>query len=155
MTSIRVLARRAFVVAAVVLSLAVGAMAVRAAAVWTQASAPLTVAPESASALTQRLADEQTRSAALEQHLAELAAQTDQLSTALQSANDRIAADAKTAKTLKDKLAAAKKRLQAMNRATVQTPARAAAPAKSSGGGGGCGSSGGGGEPGEGGSDDG
>jgi septal ring factor EnvC (AmiA/AmiB activator) len=139
MIGLRLLARRAVVVVAVILSLAVGAMAVRAAAVWTQASAPLTVAPESVAALTQRLADEQARSAALEEHLTTLTAQTEELTVALKSATDRIAKDAKTAKALRDKLAAAKRKLAAMNRAAGRSSARVATSASASGGGGGGG----------------
>src|SRR4249920_2906137 len=101
MIELRLLARRAMVV------VAVGAMAVRAAAVWTESSAPLTVAPGSVASLTQRLADDQARSAALEEQLAALTAQTEDLTAALKSATDRIAKDAKTARTMRVKLAAA------------------------------------------------
>ncbi len=137
MIELRLLARRTMVVVAVVLSLAVGAMAVRAAAVWTEASAPLTVAPESVSSLTQRLADEQARSAALEEHLTALTAQTEELTAALKSATDRIAKDARTAKTLRDKLAAAKKKLAAMNRAAGRSSGKTATAATAPSGGGG------------------
>jgi hypothetical protein len=116
MNRLRLLLRRGMVVSAVVLSLSVGSLAVRAAAVWTEAAAPLTVAPLPATALTQRLADEQARSSALTDQIAALTAQTAQLQTALSSANQRIVSDAKTAKILRDKLAAAKKKLAALNR---------------------------------------
>ncbi|MEO8230064.1 MAG: hypothetical protein ABI628_09930 [Chloroflexota bacterium] len=127
-----ILLRRAAVIAAVVISLSVGALAVRAAAAWTAASAPLTVAPVSAAALVQKLADEQDRSAALEQQLSALSAQTTELTAALKAADERIASDAQTAKTLRDKLASARKKLLAMNRA-AQRPARPAAAATSAG----------------------
>jgi septal ring factor EnvC (AmiA/AmiB activator) len=113
-TPIRVVVRRAMVIVAVVLSLTVGAMAVQAAAVWTESSAPLTVAPVSASTLVQRLSDEQARAAALEDQISALTEQTSQLTAALRTATDRIARDATTAKTLRDKLAAAKKKLSAL-----------------------------------------
>ena len=126
------LLRRAAVIAAVVLSLSVGALAVRAAAAWTAASAPLTVAPVSAAALAQKLADEQDRSAALEQQLSALTAQTTELTAGLKAADERIASDAQTAKTLRDKLASARKKLLALNRAAAQRAARSA-PATSAG----------------------
>ena len=113
-TPVRVLARRGMVIVAVVLSLTVGAMAVQAAAVWTESSAPLTVAPVSASTLVQRLSDEQARAAALEDQISALTEQTAQLTAALRTATDRIARDAKNAKTLRDKLAAAKRKLTAL-----------------------------------------
>ena len=148
--TVRMLLRRATIVAAVALTLSIGGLAVRAAAVWTAASAPLTVAPESATGLAQQLADEQARSAALEQQLTALADQTTDLTAALQTASERIASDAQTAKTLRDKLAAARKRLAAMVRATrPAATSPAAAPARSGGGGGG-GEPGDSGEPGDG-----
>lgn len=106
--------RRLMIVVAVVFSLTVGAMAVEAAAVWTESSAPLTVAPVSASSLVQQLTDEQTRAAALEQQINALTDQTGQLTAALKDANARIVQDARTAKTLRDQLAAAKKKLSAL-----------------------------------------
>lgn len=123
------LLRRAGIIAAVVLSLSVGALAVRAAAAWTAASAPLTIAPVSAAALAQKLADEQDRSAALEQQLSALTAQTSELTAALKAADERIASDAQTARTLRDKLASARKKLLAMNRDARQ--AATSAPARS------------------------
>lgn len=153
MMTTRILIRRAAVIAAVTLSLALGALAVRAAADWTAASAPLTVKPESAASLTQKLADEQARSAALEQQLASLTGQTDSLTTALTSAGDRIASDAQTAKALRAKLAAAQKKLAALNRAAqrsgrnVSAPRKATSSTRPSSGGGGGDDGGEGGEP--------
>jgi septal ring factor EnvC (AmiA/AmiB activator) len=115
MASLKLFFRRLVIVVAVVLSLTVGAMAVEAAAVWTESAAPLTVAPVSATKLVQRLTDEQGRTAALEDQINALTDQTTQLTAALRDANTRIAQDAKTAKTLRDKLAAAKKKLSALN----------------------------------------
>ena len=113
----------------------------------------MTVAPESAAGLTQKLADEQARSAALAEQLAGLTGQTTELTAALTSASDRITSDAKSAKTLRDKLAGARKKLAAMNRAAQQAavrPAPAKSSGSSSGGGGGGGGGGDGGEPGDG-----
>ncbi len=109
------LGRRLTVIVAVVLSLTVGTMAVEAAAVWTESSAPLTVAPVSASTLVQRLADEQARAAAVEAQMNALTDETARLTAALKEANLRIAQDARTAKALRDKLAAAKRKLSALN----------------------------------------
>ena len=114
--TLAMLVRRAVVIAVVVFSLSVGALAVRSAAAWTAASAPLTVAPVSAEALVRKLADEADRSAALEQQLAALTSRTNELSAALKAADERIASDARTAKDLRDKLAAARKKLVALNR---------------------------------------
>jgi septal ring factor EnvC (AmiA/AmiB activator) len=111
------LVRRTAVIVVVVFSLSVGALAVRSAAVWTAASAPLTVAPISAEALVLKLTDERDRSAALEQQLTALINRTNELSAALKAVDDRIATDARTARDLRDKLASARKKLQAMNRA--------------------------------------
>ncbi len=111
------LVRRAAVIAVVAVSLSVGALAVRSAAAWTAASAPLTVAPVSAEALAQRLVDEMDRSVALEQQLAALTNQTNELTAALKAADERIATDARTAKELRVKLASARKKLMALNRA--------------------------------------
>ncbi len=113
--TVGMLVRRAMVIAAVVLSLSIGVLAVRAAAAWTAASAPLTVAPVSAMALAQKLADEQDRSAALEAQLTALINQTTELTAALKVADERIASDARTAKDLRAKLAAARKKLTALN----------------------------------------
>ncbi len=113
-SSLRLFFRRLVILVSVLLSLTVGAMAVEAAAVWTESSAPLTVAPVSAASLVQRLTDEQSRAAALDAQINALTDQTAQLTAALKDANTRIAQDARTARTLRDKLAAAKKKLSAL-----------------------------------------
>lgn len=132
MIPMQLVLRRAVVVAAVVLSLAVGVLAVRAAAAWTASSAPLTAAPVSAKTLALQLADEQARSAALEENLSALSVQTTDLATALQAARDQVANDAKTAKQLEAKLAAAKKKLMALNRSIQLAAARASTAARPS-----------------------
>jgi hypothetical protein len=116
----RLLVRRAAVIAAATLSLAIGGLAVRAAADWTAATAPLDLPPVSAKDLTQQLADEQARSASLEAQLAGLMGQSTDLNAALQAARDRATLDAKTAASLQAQLAATKKKLAALERAARQ-----------------------------------
>lgn len=109
MISMKLVLRRAMVVMAVALSLAVGGLAVRAASAWTAAEAPLAAAPVSVKTLAQQLADEQARSAALEAHLAALSGQSGDLSVALKAARARAAVDATAARNLQAKLAATKR----------------------------------------------
>jgi len=120
MMTTRILLRRAAIIAAVTLSLALGTLAVRAAAEWTAATAPLDLPPVSAKNLAQQLADEQSRSASLEAQLSALMNQSTDLTGALQAAKDRAALDAKTAASLQAQLAATKKKLAALERAARQ-----------------------------------
>ncbi len=109
MTPIRLIFRRAAVVAAAGLSLTVGGIAVRAAAAWTAAEAPLNAAPLSVTTLAQQLADEQARSVALQKQLSSLTSQSGDLSAALKGARARAVADAREAKALQGRLAAARR----------------------------------------------
>lgn len=108
MISMKLMVRRTIVVLSVALSLAVGGLAVRAASAWTASEAPLAAAPISVKTLAQQLADEQARSAALENHLTALTGQSGDLAIALKAARDRAAGDARAAQILQAKLAAAK-----------------------------------------------
>lgn len=103
--------RRLLTVAAVIAALVLGFGSIRAAAAWTAASAPLTVAPVSVSTLQARLTDEQSRSAVLQQQLQALESQSTDLASALEAANARIDADASHAKDLAAQLKTAKQRL--------------------------------------------
>lgn len=103
--------RRLLTVAGVIAALILGFGSIRAAAMWTAASAPLTIAPVSVSTLQSRLTDEQTRSAALQQQLDALESQSTDLVSALQAADARIDADASRAKDLSAQLKTAKQRL--------------------------------------------
>jgi Skp family chaperone for outer membrane proteins len=129
MIPMKLLLRRAMVVMAVALSLAVGGLAVRAASAWTAAEAPLAAAPVSVNTLAQQLADEQARSATLESHLAALTGQSSDLAIALKAARARAANDAKAARNLQAKLAATK-RLAARQAAAKPGAVRTAAPAR-------------------------
>lgn len=124
MIMFKLVLRRIVVVVGVVLSLTVGALAVRAASDWTAASAPLAVEPISARTLTQRLVDEQARSAALESQLDALLQQSRDLTAALQAADDRAAADTKTAQDLQAKLVEAKAKLTALQKAAARQAAQ-------------------------------
>ena len=75
--------RRGLVLVGVVGSLLIGAASIQAAARWTAASAPLAVSPATAESLATRLADEETRSAALQAQLDELRSGMSDLTGAL------------------------------------------------------------------------
>ena len=75
--------RRNVVVLGVAAALGAGGATVRAAAMWTAASAPLTAPPASLSSIQNALEQEKARSAALEQQLKDLSAATTGLSDAL------------------------------------------------------------------------
>lgn len=117
--------RRAIVVVAVTTALVGGAASIRAAGLWTAASAPLAVAPASLTSINTALAAEQDRSAALEEQLRSISTAAAELQAALTAAQDQVATDATTAETLRADLAAAKKKL-----ATLEASLRAAARAK-------------------------
>ena len=103
--------RRLFTVIGVIAALAVGFGSIRAAAAWTAASAPLTVAPVPVAELQDRLAVEQARSSDLTFQLRALGTQSTELSAALQAAEAQIVADSDHAKALAKELKAAKKKL--------------------------------------------
>jgi chromosome segregation ATPase len=114
------LVRRSVTIVGVALAIIVGFGTIRVAAAWTAASAPLVVAPTTAASLQDRLADEQTRSAALTDQLTALAAQAGDLATALEQAQARIATDTRHATTLAAQLKAAKRRLATLETAVAQ-----------------------------------
>ena len=104
--------RRTLTLILAVSALLVGFAAVRAASAWTAEAAPLVVSPTAASQIEARLSAEQSRSADLEQQIASMTAQADEMTTALQVAQDRIATDGDHADQLAKDLAAAKARLK-------------------------------------------
>ena len=138
--SLPVRLRRPAVALGVVLALLAGAATIQAAAAWTATSAQLADRPPSVEQLQAALEAEQQRSLALQAQLDQLSSGSGELTTALQAARDRIAQDADQAKALQDSLAAAKKKLAALERSirqagttttrvqvtTVQAPAAAA-----------------------------
>ena len=87
---------------AIVLVLVVGA--IRLAAAWAADTAPLTIAPASATQLAADLAAERARADAVTRQLEELDARSQDLAAALGQARDRVAADAANAAKLKDRL---------------------------------------------------
>jgi peptidoglycan hydrolase CwlO-like protein len=121
--------RRGFVTAGVAGSLVLGAVTVRAAAEWTAASAPLTVAPESVDSLRARLAAEHDRTLALQAQLGQLRTDAQGLATALDAASTRITDDTTLATSLEQRLAAAQTRLKALERSIAQADAAARARA--------------------------
>jgi hypothetical protein len=126
MTRYSQLLRRVLTVVGVVAALAVGYGSIRAAAAWTEASAPLTVAPVSVSALQAKVADEGARAVALQAQLVALDARSRELATALQSAQIRIDEDTDHAKDLAKQLKAAKKKLARLERSIAAARAAAA-----------------------------
>jgi TolA-binding protein len=118
--------RRFLVVAGMVASIVLGALTVRAAAAWAATSAPL-AAPVSVTDVTAKLAQEQARSAALEQQIAELNARTAELSGALDAAQQQIASGTAAATSLQAKLTVAKHRLAALTKSLRASGAAAAA----------------------------
>lgn len=125
--------RRGLVTAGVLGSLVLGLVTIRAAAAWTASSAPLPPPPMSAEQLQARLADEQSRSAALTQELDQLRAQTAQVGAALKAAQSRITTDDATAAKLRAQLSAAQAKIAAILAAA--RAAQAAAPPGSGSGG--------------------
>jgi DNA repair exonuclease SbcCD ATPase subunit len=113
-------ARRFVTVTGVVLATLIGFAAIRAAAAWAAASAPLVVSPIPAATLQARIADEQARSALLRDQLAALKGQTTDLLTALDEAQARIRSDTSQAADLARQLKAAKRRLATLEAAIAK-----------------------------------
>ena len=120
MSNHRLLARRLVTAAGVVAVLAIGFGSIRAAAAWTAASAPLTVAPVSVSSLETDLAAERSRSDALVAQLEALDARSRDLEHALSQAQSRVESDAVNADDLEAQLAAATKKLTKLEKAIAK-----------------------------------
>jgi hypothetical protein len=139
-------ARRLVTATGVALAALVGFAAIRAAAAWTAASAPLVISPIPATTLQAQIADEQARSARLRDQLAALVIQTRDLMAALDDAQARISSDTSHAADLAGQLKAAKRRLArleaAIARAGRSVPSRAASTGTASSGGSGTGGGG-------------
>ena len=119
--------RRTLTVIVAVAALLLGFAAIRAASAWTAEAAPLVASPASAKSIESKLADEQSRSADLQQRLDAISGQTDDMAGALQAARDRIAADTQHADQLTKDLAAAKAKLK-----TLEASIKKAAAAQTS-----------------------
>jgi cytoskeletal protein RodZ len=122
--------RRLLTALGVVAALALGFGSIRAAAAWTAASAPISVAPIPVGSIQDRLDQELARSEAMRTQLDALAARSAEMTTALDAAQARIAADAGHAKALADELKVAKQklaRLEASIAAAKTAAARSAA----------------------------
>jgi DNA repair exonuclease SbcCD ATPase subunit len=109
----------------VVAALTIGFGSIQAAALWTAASAPLTVAPVSVATLQSQLADERNRSMAVVQQLAALESQSTDLAAALQAAHAQIDTETTHAADLAAQLKAAKERLAKLE-ATIKAANKAA-----------------------------
>lgn len=119
--------RRMAVIAAVVGSLVVGAASIQAAGRWTASEAPLAAPPITVETLSAQLAAERERTAALTAQVEAMTGQTADLAAGLDAANAQIQKDAATAKALRDRMTAAKKKLTALNRQIAATERQAAA----------------------------
>lgn len=115
--------RRTLTIAVAVVALILGFVAIRAAAAWTVSAAPLAASPTSAQATEVQLAAEQSRSAALQAQLVQLARQTEEMTASLDVAQGRIEADALHADQLATDLAAARQRLAKLERSIKQAAA--------------------------------
>jgi peptidoglycan hydrolase CwlO-like protein len=111
--------RRTLTVVVAVTAILLGFAAIRAASAWTAEAAPLVADPASAISIESKLADEQARSADLQDRLTSITSQTDDMAAALQAAQDRIAADAAHAEQLTSDLASAKAKLKTLE-ATIK-----------------------------------
>lgn len=120
------LVRRLFTTVGVIAALVVGFGSIRAAAAWTAASAPLTVAPVTVSAIETKLANEQARSTALQAQLLALGVRSRELTQALETAKERIDADTDHAKDLAKQLKTAKKQLAKLEKSIKAARAAAA-----------------------------
>jgi DNA repair exonuclease SbcCD ATPase subunit len=118
--------RRLFTTVGVIAALVVGFGSIRAAAAWTAASAPLTVAPVTVSAIETKLADEQARSAALQAQLLALGVRSRELTQALETAKERIDTDTDHAKDVAKQLKTAKKQLAKLEKSIKAARAAAA-----------------------------
>lgn len=117
--------RRLATVVAVIAALVVGYGSIRAAAAWTAASAPLSVAPVPVSALQDRLAVEQSRSEDLRAQLETLTTQSTEMTAALEAAQSQIVTDTDHANALAQELKDAKKKLAKLE-ASIAKAKRAA-----------------------------
>lgn len=123
----RLILRRMAVTTAVVGSLVLGAASIRAASQWTATEAPLAAPPVTVESVTAQLAIERERTSDLATRLSEMAGQTVELRAALDAANAQVTTDTATAKGLTDRIAAAKKKLAALNRQIAATARQATA----------------------------
>jgi len=121
------LVRRAIVLGATVAVIAVAAGTVKVAADWRAASAPLDVAPVGMESVNLQLVSETDRAGALSEQIGSVAGDIATLQGALLEANQHIAGDAQGAETLKKDLAAAKKKLDALQAQLMAAQDRLAA----------------------------
>ena len=122
--------RRTLTIAVAISALFLGFAAIRAASAWTADAAPLVASPASAKSIEVKLADEQARSADLQARLSEITGQTEDMSAALIAAQDRIVSDAQHAEGLSRDLAAATKKLKALEASIRRAAAASAARAQ-------------------------
>jgi chromosome segregation ATPase len=106
--------RRTMTLAGALAALILGFAAIQAAAAWTASAATLAASPASAKSIEMKLLEEQARSAALADQLTTITSQTDDMTAALTAAQERIVADGQHADKIAKDLAAATKKLKAL-----------------------------------------
>ena len=106
-------------------------LVVRVASSWAAVNAPLSVAPVSIESLESLLAQERSRSAALESQLQDLQSSSTSLEVALEAAQTRLGADQAAAGDLRNDLAKAKAKLVTAEAALREAAAARAAMATS------------------------
>jgi len=109
--------RRTLTLAFAVAALLLGFAAIRAASAWTAEAAPLVVSPTAAADIEAKLVAEQARTLEREAQIATMSGQADELTSALQAAQQRIVTDGGHADQLAADLAAARERLKKLEAA--------------------------------------
>jgi peptidoglycan hydrolase CwlO-like protein len=117
-SSLRV--RRTLTLGGTLAALVLGFAVIQSAAAWAVDAAPLASTPVSAVSIQNRLVEEQTRSADLQSQLWAITDSADQLSTALEAAQTRIATDTDQAAALRKDLKDAKSRLATLKESIRQ-----------------------------------
>ena len=117
---LKLLVRRALVVAGVAAAIVVGGASIQAAAAWTAATAPLNDPPASLTSIQASLDQEQARSAALEEQLRTLEAASADLAAPPDSAKGQVASDTATAEGLRASPSAAQTKLAQLDAALAK-----------------------------------
>jgi septal ring factor EnvC (AmiA/AmiB activator) len=121
------LARRAIVLGATVAVLALAVGTVKVAADWRAAAAPLDVAPVGMDTINAQLVAETDRAGALSGQIDTVAGQVATLGAALLEATDHVSGDSQTAEGLKQELADARTKLEALQAQLTAAQSRLAA----------------------------
>lgn len=108
------LVRRAIVIGATLAVIGIGVGTVKIAGDWRSAAAPLDAAPVGMDSVNAQLVSETQRTGALSDQIGSVAGQVATLQAALVEADQHVSGDTKTAVTLKQQLADARAKLDAL-----------------------------------------